>query len=316
MSSNPCSVNLNESGHRICERGHLVSDLECVEVRVANESAPLVDLAFEMLEYNPARTELTLQRTVSYQFFCPDSREAAALAERLTAHLATWRVPGTHAVQRRTLQREEWAESWKKFFRLEVISDRLAIRPSWIAGDAAEGRVDVIIDPGMSFGTGQHFTTRSCLSALDCLVHSRCAPSLLDVGCGSGILSIAGACLGCRPVLGLDIDPAAVEVAEENARLNGVSGKAVFRQADTVDAAELGTYDVVTANIFSDTLIELAEKLKGVLKKAPESRLVLSGILAPQSGAVVEAYRACGIIEDSRLEDREWVTLVCRHGHA
>jgi len=200
-----------------------------------------------------------------------------------------------------------WAEAWKRFFRPIPIGTRLLVRPPWEAVDPAEPRRVLTLDPGLAFGTGNHPTTRLCLELL------AAAPPqpLLDVGCGSGILAIAAVLLGAPRATGIDNDPEAVLVARENATINGIAAQTDF--SATPLAAVVGTFPLVVANILSGTLLQLAPDL--VARVAPGGRLILSGILLPESPTVVAAYAQLGC---HLLEQREelgdggdhWATLL------
>jgi ribosomal protein L11 methyltransferase len=198
---------------------------------------------------------------------------------------------------------EDWGEDWKKDFRPLHVG-RVRVRPSWIAEPAPPGSVEVVLDPGMAFGTGSHATTSLCLAALSDLLAARPGASVLDVGTGSGILAIAARKLGAGRVAANDDDPKAVEVARENAAANGVALELVL-----VPAEVPGTFDVVVANILANTLVELAPALAA--KLAPRGILLLSGILAPQEDEVRRAYVARGLapLPGGDRREGEWSLL-------
>ncbi|HEY6004687.1 MAG TPA: 50S ribosomal protein L11 methyltransferase [Anaeromyxobacter sp.] len=196
---------------------------------------------------------------------------------------------------------EDWGEGWKRHFApLDV--GRVRIRPSWIEAPPPPGAVEVVLDPGMAFGTGSHATTSLCLAALSDLLALRPGASVLDVGTGSGILAIAADRLGAGRVAANDDDPKAVEVARENAGRNGASVEVVSRPLEAVE----GTFDVVVANILANTLVELAPAIAA--KLAPGGVVLLSGILAPQEEEVRRAYRALGLepFPSGDRRDGEW----------
>ncbi len=204
---------------------------------------------------------------------------------------------------------QDWGESWKK--GLGPISvGRIFVRPSWVAAAAPAGAAEVILDPGMAFGTGTHPTTALCLGALSSLLASRPGASVLDVGTGSGLLAIAARKLGAGRVVGIDNDPVAVKVARENAALNGV-GAALELGEEPLDSLA-GTFDVVVANILANTLVDMAAALARRL--APGGVAVVSGILAPQAEGVRAAYVKAGLAAapDLDRQDGEWVVLGLR----
>jgi len=198
----------------------------------------------------------------------------------------------------------DWGETWKE--GLGPISvGRVFVRPSWVAVSAPEGAVEVVLDPGMAFGTGSHPTTALCLAALSELLVEGAGASVLDVGTGSGLLAIAAHKLGAREVHANDVDPVAVEVARENAARNGVE---VLFSGEKL-ASLPGRFDLLVANILANTLVELAGEVASHL--APSGRAILSGILLPQEAVVRRAYLAAGLRPLEELDRRqgEWVLL-------
>lgn len=212
----------------------------------------------------------------------------------------------------RELPAQDWSETWKRFFHPEKVSPRLWIKPTWESCQAGAGECVVEIDPGMSFGTGQHATTQGCLILLDRLATPGHSLRLADIGCGSGILAIAACKLGYREVAATDNDPDAVRIARENARLNGVEEHIRFSVGDCRTPGMQGTHDVVVANILAGVLIEHAPSIMAPLVPSPFAALVLSGILNSQAIDVVEAYQKLGVICADRLQRGEWTTLLMR----
>lgn len=197
---------------------------------------------------------------------------------------------------------EDWGEGWKKEFRpLDV--GRVRVRPSWIREAPPPGAVEVVIDPGMAFGTGSHGTTALCLAALSDVLAARPGATVLDVGTGSGLLAIAARKLGASRVAANDVDPKAVEVARENAAANGVALEIV----EAPLAAIAGTFDVVVANILANTLVELAPDIAA--KLAPGGVVLLSGLLHPQEDEVRRAYEALGLAPRPGARQAEWSLL-------
>jgi ribosomal protein L11 methyltransferase len=183
---------------------------------------------------------------------------------------------------------QDWGEVWKRGLEPLVIG-RAFVRPSWIAAEAPPGMAEIVLDPGMAFGTGTHPTTSLCLAALSDLLAARPGARVLDVGTGSGLLAIAAKKLGAGQVAGNDDDPIAVRVARENAALNGVDLDLNERDV----GAQRGPFDLVLANILANTLVELAPALAAQL--APGGVVLLSGILTPQEEEVRSAYLAAGL---------------------
>lgn len=202
--------------------------------------------------------------------------------------------------------RQDWAESWKKHFHPLRIGAKLLVRPSWSRRKAGKGWVEVVLDPGLSFGTGQHPTTAFCLEQLVARRSGVQAQSLLDVGTGSGILAIAAAKLGYQPVVGFDFDAEAVRVAKENARSNGVGNKVRLHQRDLTKRSPAAgkKYSVVCANLLADLLLEERQKLLALVQ--PTGLLILAGILKTEFAAVREAYERAGMEMVTSRAAKEW----------
>ncbi|MFA7256300.1 MAG: 50S ribosomal protein L11 methyltransferase [Kiritimatiellales bacterium] len=199
---------------------------------------------------------------------------------------------------------EEWAESWKKHFKPMDIGQKLRVVPPWLAGQS--DRIELVINPGLSFGTGNHFTTRFCLEQLDRFVPQSGAKTMLDIGTGSGVLAIAAAKLDVERALGVDFDPVCVECSVENAEANGVAGKTAFRQHDITDGWPAEKYDIVCANIYSTLLIDNAATLLCVTGKY----LMLTGIREMELDGVADTFVQLGGREIVRDSDSEWGGLV------
>lgn len=201
----------------------------------------------------------------------------------------------------------DWGEAWKRDLEPFAVG-RVHIRPSWSPPAAPPDAVEVVLDPGMAFGTGTHATTALCLAALDALLRERPGAAVLDVGTGSGLLAIAAAKLGASRVVATDSDPVAVRVAAENADRNRVT---LDLRVDDAAAVE-GAFPLVVANILANTLVELAPALGR--RVAPGGLLLLSGILAGQEEEVRAAYRRQGLVAAPERDGREgeWRLLALR----
>lgn len=202
------------------------------------------------------------------------------------------------------IRREDWAESWKKYFKTIRIGRKLLIKPSWSKTKPVKGQAVVVLDPGLSFGTGQHPTTSYCLKKL--VEAARPGAGLLDAGCGSGILAISAAKLGYSPVEAFDFDPVAVRVAKENLRRNRVEGKVRCRRQDLtkLNATSRKKFQVICANLIADLLISEADRLIGRL--APEGRLIIAGVLGTQFQDVQRAFEAKGLELLHTNTEGEW----------
>ncbi|MBD3896122.1 50S ribosomal protein L11 methyltransferase [Halomonas sp. ML-15] len=201
----------------------------------------------------------------------------------------------------------DWEREWMDGFTPLQMGQRLWIVPSWHAAPDPEA-VNLLLDPGLAFGTGTHPTTALCLAWLDelAVAGELDGRELLDVGCGSGILAIAALKLGAANAVGTDIDPQALTASRDNAARNGVDDAALaLHYPEQLDDGR--AFDVVVANILAGPLVELAAMIAGHV--APGGRLALSGILAQQADEVLDAYRAQGMIMDEPSIREGWVRL-------
>ncbi len=202
--------------------------------------------------------------------------------------------------------RQDWAESWKQYFHAQRVSKRIVVKPSWESFDAKPEDCIVEIDPGLSFGTGLHGTTRACLRFLDIWQQRQPQASVLDMGCGTGILAIAAAKLGFPRVTAMDNDPAAVRVARANAASNLVADRIECVQADAGEYKAEIPYDLVLANLLAGLLVQFADRIAAAVSKAPGSGLVLSGILEEQYEEVKAAYVSRGFEEQDCVVLDRW----------
>ena len=257
----------------------------------------------------------TAAEPATLEIFCATRAEAESRLRALRAL-----APKAHfgAATIKPVERQDWAESWKQFFHTQRVSERIVVKPSWETFKAQPEDCIVEIDPGLSFGTGLHGTTRACLQFLDAWQRRQPRSSVLDMGCGTGILAIAAAKLGFPRVRAIDNDPAAVRVARANAVCNKVADRIECIQADVAIAtaaiatvAEFKaamTYDLVLANLLADILIRWADQISVAVSRTPGSGLVLSGILEKQYKAVRSAYVARGFKEQESLVLEGWKT--------
>jgi ribosomal protein L11 methyltransferase len=223
---------------------------------------------------------------------------------------------GSGKIKIAKLRREDWAESWKRHFKAIEIGNGLLIKPSWIKRKPRLKQAVVILDPGLSFGTGQHATTWFCLREIVRHRKTGLRQSFLDIGAGSGILAIAAAKLGYQPARGFDFDPEAVRVARANARVNQVGHKLKITRADvtklTLHPAK--RYDLVCANLVSNLLI--AQRRRIVAQLSHGGTLVLAGILKAEFPQVLAAYEYLGLKLVAARIEKEWRSGAFRVGKA
>ena len=198
---------------------------------------------------------------------------------------------GPGRISARRVAREDWAESWKRHFKAIEIGARLLIKPGWIKRRPRAGQAVVVLDPGLSFGTGNHPTTAFCLKALAEFRRPGVKQSFWDVGTGSGILAIAAAKLGYAPVKAMDFDAEAVRVARENTRRNQVRIR-IRRQDITRLPGRSGKYNFICANLMADLLVSQSARLADWLQ--PGGALALAGILRAEFPQLRRAYEAGG----------------------
>jgi ribosomal protein L11 methyltransferase len=204
------------------------------------------------------------------------------------------------------LGQRDWANSWRRHFKPLEIGRRLLIRPSWSRRKPKRGQMVVTLDPGMSFGTGQHPTTAFCLHELVGLRDEGIQQSLIDIGTGSGILAICAAKLGYGPVHALDVDPISIQIARANARKNGVGRKVQFKCGDftKMGPRPARQYSVVCANLIANLLLAQKDRLAALVREG--GRLVVAGILKEEFGEIQTAFIGAGLrMERSRAEG-EW----------
>lgn len=199
---------------------------------------------------------------------------------------------------------DDWKLAYRRHFKTENVGRRLVTVPAWEKVPAGD-RLPIVLDPGMAFGTGKHETTRACLEYIDELAP---VASFLDMGCGSGILSIAAAKLGCGAVTGFDVDAEAVEASRANAAANGVAVTFFKYGLGARERRDLGTADLVVANILGPLLIRFADEIAPCATR----HLVVSGILTTLYPEVLAAFASRGFAEVSRKTLGEWTTGLLR----
>ena len=211
---------------------------------------------------------------------------------------------GTLAVSQQGVQEQDWSECWKQYYKPFRAGKHLVIKPSWENWNAAPGDLIIELDPGMAFGTGTHETTAMCVEMIEKHYHGG---KVLDVGTGSGILAIAAARLGADSVLGVDIDPMAVRVAQENVEKNGLSREIDIRQGDLVAGLDNVQCEFAVANILADVIALLAAPLKAHL--TANATFVCSGILKEREQDVVDVLTRNGYRLFDRMQKGDWVAL-------
>ncbi|MBE7044275.1 MAG: 50S ribosomal protein L11 methyltransferase [Ruminococcaceae bacterium] len=212
---------------------------------------------------------------------------------------------------------EDWANNWKQYFHPTEIGEKILIKPEWEELSEPTDRIVFEVNPGMSFGTGSHETTQLCIEALEQAVKP--GDEVLDLGCGSGILSIIAILLGAESALAIDIDPNAVDIAKDNARKNGVSMDKFIAKAGNVLTDEAlmqeirsKKYPIVVANIVADVIIGLLPTAKEAV--AADGVFITSGIISDRIEDVCAAIEENGFVIEQVNRRGDWASIICRLG--
>ncbi|MER0122994.1 50S ribosomal protein L11 methyltransferase [Streptococcus sp. ZJ93] len=230
----------------------------------------------------------------------------ALLLERLS-EVSDFVDPTSVRFEDQELEEEDWADNWKKYYEPARITHGLTIVPSWTEYEATAGEKVIRLDPGMAFGTGTHPTTKMSLFALEQVL--RGGERVLDVGTGSGVLSIASSLLGASEIHAYDLDKVAVRVAQENIALNANTENITVQTGDLLRGVDLEA-DVIVANILADILVHVTDDAYRLLKD--EGYLIMSGIIADKLDMVLEAAYRAGFFLETQMIQGEWNALVLK----
>ncbi len=249
--------------------------------------------------------------------YLPDDSQGADMLSALRSEMSALgerdenKAFGRLAVELANVREEDWANNWKQYFKPLTVGERLVIKPSWEEYDPTDGRTVLEIDPALSFGTGQHNTTQLCLELIE--KNLRDGDRVLDLGCGSGILSIAAVLLGADSATAVDISQNSVETAKENASQNNIpTEKYTAYCGDIISDNALvekigGEFDIIAANIVADVLIAMSPLFEKFLKKG--SKLILSGIIIERADEVIEAVKSKGYTLVEIREKDGWAAV-------
>jgi len=274
----------------------MIEDFSDVEQALDGVYADLIDR--ELLEKD--------RTTAAVSVFVPDEKSPQESLLYIRARLAECGIDGE--ITTTGVSEEDWADSWKKYYKPIKTGRKLVIVPLWETYEAQPGELTVLMDPGMAFGTGTHETTRLCASLLEEYVTPGC--SVLDVGCGSGILAICASKLGAGECFACDIDPVAVRIARENAELNGTANVACA-VSDLLAGVPGKKYDVCVANIVADVIIRMAPDIGAFM--ADGGVLIVSGIIEERADEVIAALEKNGFaVRDGKRENGWYAGVVSR----
>ena len=287
------------------EGGVAVSDYADVIALERGKSGVYWDYLDESLQNRPTETLVKAFIEPSREGEIPRiMRDIYACRDRAAGEIDF----GTLEETRREIDGDDWIDVWKKHFRPIHLS-RIVVVPEWIGYEKKEGEEIVLLDSNMAFGTGEHETTSMCVTLMQEFL--KAGDTVLDVGCGSGILGISAAKLGAGECFLTDIDPIAVESARHNAQKNGVAERLKIVGSDLTEGADFSA-DLILANITAEVLVRLAPAIPSHLKKG--GTVILSGIIKDRLGMVREAFAAVGL-KVIREENRgEWYAFVLKEG--
>jgi ribosomal protein L11 methyltransferase len=250
-----------------------------------------------------------LESTVVVRAYLPVDSEVEAKQRQIAEGL--WHLRQIVPMPEPTLrevQPGDWENAWKEHYHVLRVGPRFVIRPSWREHAPQPGDVVIELDPGMAFGTGLHPTTQMCLQAIE--RHMPAGARVIDLGTGSGILAIAAARLGAASALALDVDPVAVEAARENARRNRVEHVVRIEAGSLAAAQAQPAFDFALVNILAKTIVQLCEAGLAEIVR-PGGVIVLAGLIESQESEVREALARAGLTVFDRIQDKDWVGLVC-----
>ena len=240
----------------------------------------------------------------------PQGMEELMQVRQILARLKAQDPDGKYGrleLEMKDVDEEDWSNAWKKYYHPVQVGEHLVVCTSWEAYDRKPDEVVLTLNPGMAFGTGTHDTTRLCMELLEKYITPQ--DTVLDVGCGSGILAITAALLGANKIIGCDIDEVAVKVAGENAALNGVQDRIAFHQGDLTSQVE-GSFQIICANIVADVIIRLSEDAGRYLAK--DGIFITSGIIDTREQDVLNALEQNGFQVIERRTSGGWVALACK----
>lgn len=296
IAVNSCDIDrASDIANVVVPYGIYIEDYTCLEQEVRDIAhIDLIDEDLLKKDRSRAFVHIYLEPDVS------PAEAVAFLSERYSAEGIE------HTIELLDCAEEDWRNNWKKYFNPIPVGEKILIRPSWRDDFDSQGRVVLSIDPGLAFGTGSHETTRLCLEM--CEKYLKNGGRVLDVGCGSGVLSIAALLMGAQSAIGVDIDETAVRTAKENAQINGVSQRFEAICGSFTDKVS-GKYDIVLANIVADAIIFLSNGVKDFMKD--DAVYIMSGIIDTRADEVRKAVSRDFEIIEEHLE-KGWVCFAAR----
>jgi len=281
-----------------------------IRIECSRVAAVAVEVALDALGAVVTRWDEADEDCVRFEEYFCDTAAANARSAQMESILEQWSADARYAIGVTELRDRDWQEAWKATIHAARVSERIVVKPSWEEWDTQPRDCVIEIDPGMSFGTGLHFTTQSCLRFMDSVLNEVPVERFCDMGCGSGILSIAAVKLGVAEVVAFDIDPDAVQIAAENCAGNGVGEQVKTRAAALADIGEIGSYPLVAANILAHVLRDEIDTIASAVE--PGGYLMVAGTTEGDFPAVSALYGARGFELLSETGDGEWRSGLCR----
>lgn len=282
--------------------GVVIEDPVALRQKIADKSWDAWEISQELIDAEDIRLK---------GYFPIDTRlvETMAAFKRRSEEIKHLFPGGRVDIIETEVATENWATSWKAFYKTEKIGERVVVKPVWEEYQEQKDDLIVEMDPGMAFGTGNHPTTAMCIRALEEYVFPRC--HVLDIGAGSGILSVTAAKLGAGKVLAVDHDPVSIDATKENVILNGVSDWVQVIEGDLVSKID-EKIDIIVANIIADVIIKLVPQTTALLDK--NSIFIASGIIKERLPEVEEVLKENLFSIEKKLYEGEWVVVIARRG--
>ena len=291
-------------------KGFAIKDAEDFNEFLENKNGKWDYIDEDLLGLSDCETCITI--------YLPNNNQGAEMLISVNAMLKEMKAADTENVFGRletdfsSIREEDWANNWKQYFKPLTVGEKILILPEWETLEKETDRTVFVINPGMSFGTGSHHTTRLCLERLEKYIKP--GMNVLDLGCGSGILSQVALLLGATSATAVDIDPNAAKIARENAERNGISEDRyrifagnVLEDEELVKQLADRKYDLVLANIVADVIIALAPQIPVYLKE--KGVYITSGIITDRGDEVMETYKKLGMTLENKSQSGDWLAL-------
>lgn len=316
MKFHKITVHANSLGVEFIQGVLMGAEAECFEIVDPTDLQELLDTQYVPFDYVDDALLETKDEEAKVRVYLADNSQGREKMALILDGIEALRGEtefdlGSLATEVSETDDSEWADNWKEFFHPLPIGEKFVVKPTWEDWEG-EDRIILEIDPESSFGSGQHETTSLCLESLEYLPLE--GVSILDMGCGSGILGIGALLLGAKDVLAVDIDKNAVDIAVKNAALNkvdnftGLCGN-TLSDKDVYDKVTSKKYGVILANIVADVIIAMAPTFKQVLED--DGTLICSGIISPRKGEVIGALLENGFALTGISEKNDWVAITC-----